>query len=204
MDAAVGARVDPALACPDMETTALICPVPRVAPLVAPWRTAYDASAAAGIPPHVTVLAPFLPPGELTVADLETLRALFERHAPVEAELTEVGMFDNEVLHLRPAPQDEFLDLTRAVFAAFPQAPPYGGRHPDLVAHLTVGKAIPRPRARHAARALMLSLPVRIRVDVVQLWAQGTHGWFAAASFPLGLPHGPAAPGSERAEPVGQ
>ena len=169
-----------------METTALICPLPRVAPLLAPWRDVHDPSAAAGIPPHITVLAPFLGPDELGLEDLETLRSLFAPREPIETELTRVGMFDSDVLHLRPEPDAPFRELTDAVVARYPQTPPYGGRHDDIVPHVTVGKAIPRPRARHAARSLMLALPIRVRIDVVQLWVRGSDAWVAGASFPLG------------------
>ena len=169
-----------------METTALICPLPRLAPLLAPWRERHDPSAAAGIPPHITVLAPFLPPEDLRVDDLEAVRSLVAPREPIEVELTRVGMFDSDVLHLRPDPDDAFRGLTEAVVARYPQISPYGGRHREVVPHVTVGKAIPRPRARHAARSLMLALPVRIRVDVVQLWVRGREGWMAGASFPLG------------------
>ena len=169
-----------------METTALICPLPRLAPLLAPWREVHDPSAAAGFPPHVTVLAPFLAPDELRLDDLETLRSVLAPREPIEVELARVGMFDSNVLHLLPDPDEPFRELTDAVFAQYPQAPPYGGRHDEIIPHVTVGKEIPRPQARHAARALMLALPVRIRVDVVQLWVRGPETWMVGASFPMG------------------
>ena len=168
-----------------METTALLCPLPRLAPLLAPWREGHDPSAAAGMPPHVTVLAPFRAPGDLDLQDLEALRAMMAPRDPIEVELTTVGMFDNDVLHLRPDPDAPFRELTEAVSDRF-GTPPYEGRHDEILPHVTVGKAIPRPRARHAARALMLAMPLPIRVDVVQLWVRGADGWVVGASFPLG------------------
>ncbi len=50
---------------------------------------------------------------------------------------------------------------------------------------MTVGFHIPRPSARHAARSLMLALPMRVPIDVVQLWVDGATGWGHVASFPL-------------------
>ena len=89
-------------------------------------------------------------------------------YAPVHVgfELTTVGMFDSDVLHLRPDPDTPFRELTEAVADRF-GTPPYEGRHDEILPHVTVGKAIPRPRARHAARALMLAMPLRIRCSSV-------------------------------------
>ena len=169
-----------------MDQTALLAPVPRVGPLIDPWRRRHDPSAALGMPPHVTVLAPFLAPGELTTSDLDALRGIMAVREPLEVDLATVGMFDTDVLHLRLDPEGPLRELTEAVHAQFPEAPPYGGRHAEVVPHVTVGHAIPRPSARHAARALMLALPVHVRIDVVQLWV-GTNGsWTVAASFPMG------------------
>lgn len=169
-----------------MDQTALLAPVPRVGPLIEPWRRRHDPSAAVGIPPHLTVLAPFLAPAAVTVGDLDVLRALMATRRPIEAALTTVGMFDSDVLHLRLEPEAPFRELTTAVHELYPDTPPYSGRHADVVPHVTVGHAIPRASARHAARALMLALPMRIRVDVVQLWVRTDGAWVVGASFPLG------------------
>lgn len=170
----------------DPDTTALICPVPRVASLLSPWRDRYDPSAAAGFPPHVTVLAPFLSVRQVTSADLERLRDLCARVRPFSVDLAEVGMFDEGVLHLRPDDPQPFHDLTEQVRAAFPRVEPYDGRFDELVPHVTVGHAIPVAKARHAARSLLLALPVTVHVGVVQLWVPGPEGWHAGVSFPLG------------------
>lgn len=169
-----------------MDQTALLVPVPRIRPLLEPWHRRHDPSSADGIPPHVTVLFPFLPPDELDADDVASLRAIMAARPPFEVDLTTVGMFDHDVLHLLPEPDAPFRELTAAVHARFPTAPPYGGRHDEVIPHLTVGRDIPRPSARHAARALLLALPVHVYVDVVQLWVPGPGRWMVGASFPLG------------------
>lgn len=170
-----------------MDQTALLVPVPRVGPLIDPWRSRHDPSASQGIPPHVTILFPFLPPGELTTADVEDVQSLVAARPAFDVKLATIDLFDTDVLHIRPEPDTPFRELTTAIHDRFPQAPPYGGRHPDVIPHLTVGHRIPRPSAKHAARALMLALPIRIHVDVVQLWVHGPAGWTVGASFPLGI-----------------
>lgn len=169
-----------------MAQTALLVPVPRIGPLIEPWRRRHDPSATSGIPPHVNVLFPFLAPDELTADDVEALRTLVADRPAFHVDLATVGMFDADVLHVRPEPDAPFRDLTAAVHARFPQAPPYEGRHAEIIPHVTVGHHIPEAWARHAARSLMLALPLRIRVDVVQLWVRTPDASTIGASFPLG------------------
>lgn len=169
-----------------MEPTALLAPIPRIGPWIDPWRDRHDPSAAVGMPPHVTVLAPFRTPDRLTRQDLQRLRDVMAVHPPIETTLATVGMFDDDVLHLRLDPEDRVRELTAAVHQEFPDTPPYRGRYADVVPHVTVGHQIPRASARHAARSLMLALPVHVRIDVVQLWVRADDTWAVATSFPLG------------------
>lgn len=169
-----------------MAETALLLPVPRLAPLVEPWARRFDPSAVGGVAPHVTALFPFLPAEEITVGVTDTLRHVALRHHAFTTKLTEVGMFEEgEVLHLRPDPDTPFRELTAALRAQWPHLEPYGGRHEDPVPHVTVGFHIPRASARHAARSLLLSLPITLHVGVLQLWASSEEGWHHLDSFPL-------------------
>lgn len=169
-----------------MPSTALLVPVPRVGPLIAPWAQRYDPSTARGVPPHVTVFFPFLPTNEVTGEVLARLEQLFASHPATEVDLAGVGMFEQgEVLHLRPEPDTTFRAMTRQLQQAWPDLQPYGGRHGDPVPHVTVGFHIPRPSARHAARALLLALPVRVHIHSVQLWGEGPDVWTHVSTFPL-------------------
>ena len=169
-----------------MAQTALLLPVSRVAPLIQPWARRYDPSAVGGVPPHVTVLFPFLPPEDITREVADRLRHLSLRHEAFTTDLADVGMFaDGEVLHLRPDPDTPFRELAHAIRAQWPGLEPYGGRHDDPVPHVTVGFGIPRASARHAARSLLLSLPLPVHVDVLQVWGTDEEGWHHLLSFPL-------------------
>src|SRR5437660_989822 len=72
--------------------SALLIPVPEAEPLVGQWRLEHDPSARAGVPPHVTLLYPFLPPDDITPGDLDELfaRALGHDVALLGADLLEV------------------------------------------------------------------------------------------------------------------
>lgn len=169
-----------------MAETALLLPVPRLAPLIEPWARRFDPAAVGGVPPHVTTLFPFLPPEAVTTEVTDTLRHVALRHEAFTSRLTEVGMFEKgEVLHLRPDPDAPFRELTEAVRTRWPDLVPYDGQVEDPTPHVTVGFHIPRASARHAARSLLLSLPLTVHVDVLQLWGTDEEGWHHLASFPL-------------------
>lgn len=169
-----------------MPDTALLVPVPRLAPLIEPWARRFDPAAVGGVPPHVTVLSPFLAPQAITTTVTDTLRHVALRHEAFTTAFTQVGMFEEgEVLHLLPDPDAPFRELTAALRDPWPDLEPYGGAHDDPVPHATVGFEIPRPSAKHAARSLLLSLPVAVHVDVLQLWGTDDEDWHHLQSFPL-------------------
>src|SRR5262249_30316489 len=105
--------------------------------LVARFRARFDPSAAAGVPAHVTVLYPFVPPSKLTSSILRTLTELFAAVAPFRAKFSRIRRFPG-ALYLAPVPATPFRRLTQLVHERFPDTPPYEGRFADVVPHLTV------------------------------------------------------------------
>ena len=70
-------------------------------------------------------------------------------------------------LDLVPEPAGPFVELTRALVAAFSAYPPYGGRHEEIVPHLTVATADAETLAEVAA-TVGASLP--LAAPVVEAW----------------------------------
>jgi hypothetical protein len=54
--------------------TALIVPIPEAEEAVGPFRASLDRAASWGVPAHVTVLYPFLPPQQIDQQVLAVLR----------------------------------------------------------------------------------------------------------------------------------
>ena len=168
--------------------TGLIVPVPQAEPVVGRHRATLDPVAAWGVPAHVTVLYPFLPPDQVDDAVLGALGDLFAGMPSFEAVLSRVGWFGSEVVWLAPEPDLLFRNLTQAVWDRFPQTPPYAGAFADVVPHLTVGDRAPRPALQTAADDIAGHLPIATEVRAVRLVA-GTTGvvaWRTVAEFPLG------------------
>jgi hypothetical protein len=122
-----------------MPQSALIVRVPEAEPYVSHHREQYDSSAKLGVPAHITVLYPFMPPGLVNASIFERVKAAIPPETVFAFRLTKVGQFPG-VVYLIPEPSDPFVSLTRAIAQAFPDYPPYGGQHTGTVPHLTAAQ----------------------------------------------------------------
>jgi 2'-5' RNA ligase len=170
--------------------SAVIVEVPEAEPLVGTWRLLHDSSAALGVPAHVTVLYPFVPPDRIGRDTHDALRELVTSMTPFPAELRAVDAFgDDDVVYLAPEPAAAFRALTVAVWARFPAHPPYEGRFDDLVPHLTVADAAAGPGRdlrREVDGALASHLPLPFRVTALSLFVSSGGRWSSTARFRLG------------------
>jgi hypothetical protein len=142
------------------------------------------------VPPHVTILSPFVDVEGLDrgvvarvdeiVAGAPAFDVGFE--AVRRWAASEIG---HGVVWLEPTPSAPFVTLTRAIWAAFPDHPPYGRPDDELEAHLTI--AIDDPTRFDAALAEACSLvPFRRRATLVALVVEGPDGrWRTRRRFSL-------------------
>lgn len=119
--------------------SALVVLVPEAEAVVQPFRNRYDHSARNGCPAHVTLVYPFKPPADISKADFDKLSGCFARFEPFRFSLPQILRFPG-VLYFAPSPDEPFRKLTLAVWDCYPETPPYGGRHPDIVPHLSVAQ----------------------------------------------------------------
>jgi 2'-5' RNA ligase len=168
--------------------TALIVEVPAAEPVVGQHRLDLDANARLGIPAHVTTLAPFMPGGAIGADELARLGRVFASVKAFGFRLDRVGWFGTSVVWLGPEDPAPFSSLTAAVFAEFPDFPPFGGRYDEVVPHLTVGIDSPVDAMRRAEQEISPDLPVLGRATAVTLVGELSPGgrWGVLASFPLG------------------
>lgn len=116
----------------------LVVAVPEAEASVAPVRERFDPSSRLGVPPHISILGPFLDPVQLTEGVLSEVSEALKGVAPFEFELDRVSAFGDAV-YLAPTPTEPFVELTKLLWRQFPDQPPYGGRFEAVVPHLTVG-----------------------------------------------------------------
>jgi len=116
--------------------SAIVVRVP-VPPAIERLRRRWDRAARMGVPAHVTVLYPFVPPADLDTSVRHALACIAAEHRPFDARFARVGRFPKAV-YLAPDPPAPFVTLTEAVAAAFPAFQPYGGVFDEVIPHLTL------------------------------------------------------------------
>jgi len=171
------------------DPSALVVLVPEAESVVKPFRDRYDPSAATGMPAHVTLLYPFKRSNEVDEKVLHELRHCFTRFAPIGFSLSSVRRFP-EVLYLAPEPDEPFRQLTLAIWDCYPEVPPYGGKWPEIVPHLSIAWLKDEQRLDQVAgdfvEASREQLPIRATASDVALMDTHSGRWQIRTRFQLG------------------
>lgn len=167
--------------------SALLVPVPDAEPLVERWRLAHDPVASEGVPAHITLVVPWLPPDRIGEGDLAALAEVLAGVPPWDFLLTRVGWFGTRVLWLAPEPAEPFVRLTHALAERF-ATPPWENEFDEVVPHLTVGHADAGagPPLDEAAAALGAHLPVKCRAEEVWVMVGDGARWTVRTRVGLG------------------
>jgi 2'-5' RNA ligase superfamily len=118
------------------------------------------------IPLSLTLLYPWIPRKSLTEGDVEGLRAFLATRMRLRFALTRVTEFPGLVVYAVPEPDDQLRATMRALWARYPDHPPYGEPGGDPPPHATLGRltgdyAITLEQARARVEPL---LPVHCEV----------------------------------------
>jgi 2'-5' RNA ligase superfamily len=174
----------------EVTETAVIVAVTEAEDAVGRHRARLDASASWGLPAHVTVLYPFVPPAALDTRVLGGLADAVLSMPAFGCVFATTRWFDEDVLWLAPEPDGPFRRLTNAVWRAFPECPPYAGEYPDLDPHLSIGFTAEASLddLKAAEVDVRAQLPLQAQVDTVVLMAGARHpgSWRVVREFPLG------------------
>lgn len=127
------------------------------------------------LPAHVTALGPFMPLDAMTGAVAATIGDLVAAAMPWTTTFREVRAFDDGTLWLAPDDDRPFRSLTTELATRFPAHPPYGGVFDDVVPHLTLEERS-QLSADAARRRVDAVMPIRTRVDTLELWLIHTEG----------------------------
>jgi hypothetical protein len=168
--------------------SAVIVAIPEVEAAVAALRLRLDPAAGWGVPAHVTVLYPFLPPDEIDGRALTGVAAAVGAVPAFDVRFERTAWFGDEVLWLAPQPSAPFSTLTIQVWQRFPRCAPYEGAHPELIPHLTVGDHAALASLQEADLTVSSALPIRARVSHARLICGSTEpdSWRTMTEFPLG------------------
>ncbi len=165
----------------------VLVPTLDVGQLLHELRAQYDPSARAGVPPHVTLMFPFILPSELTETKIAALEGLVGEEPRFEFSLVRVCEFERGVVYLDPEPTEPFARLTKKIRDVFGVVP-FGGEFGDRpVIHLTVAMPQPRATRKEIAAKLRPMLPIRTVAD--QAWlmvGNNSSTWNTVRQMPFG------------------
>ena len=131
-------------------------------------RLDHDPSASLGIPPHVTLMYPFLSPPQLSKPVIQELERLTGNVTPFDFALTNVREFEQGVVYLEPEPPEPFVNLSSEIGSRFGLLP-FGGEFGDVaVPHLTLAMPQLHSATQRIADTLAPLLPIRLHAD--QAW----------------------------------
>ena len=169
--------------------SALVFLVPEAEVVVKSLRDKYDPSAAYGCPAHVGILYPFKPPDEITKADHDTLRRCVAAFKPFRFSLAVTRRFPG-VLYFVPEPDEPFRQLTFAIWGCYPETPPYAGRYPHVVPHLTVADQLADDHLNRIAGELKEASagksPISALASEISLLDTKSGHWQVRTTFKLG------------------
>jgi 2'-5' RNA ligase len=165
----------------------VVVTVPDAEPLVGEWRLRHTHDAPAGMPPHVTLLFPFVPAERADEVE-EQLAGLVAAAPAFDLAFRRTARFPG-VLYLDPEPAEPFLALIAAITAEWPEHPPYEGAVDTVIPHLTVAESREQGLLDRVAAAVEPHLPVRTRVREASLFVEDDDGrWREHSRLPLGQP----------------
>jgi 2'-5' RNA ligase len=139
-----------------------------------------------GIPAHITMMYPFVPPGALDTALREKIAAVTAAHAPISYRIAGPAQWP-DTLYASVAPEAPFHNLQADLAAAFPAYPLYGGAF-DFVPHVTIADGEPRSWASLAHDPAWAALPASRTARSVELIVQTPDGWRVKCRFLLRQP----------------
>lgn len=165
--------------------SAFIVRVPEAEPYVTHLREQFDPSAKLGVPAHITLLYPFMSPELVDTVLVAQARAVVAATRSFTFRLATVGRFV-DALYLAPEPSAPFTELTEHLARQFPAFPPCGGRHEDIVPHLTVARGGKLEHSRAQSELLAtLSGGVACLCSEVVLIENASGRWQQMHVFPL-------------------
>lgn len=171
----------------DYVTAVVIMAPPHVQAFAVPLMRRYSFDSMVRVPAHITVLFPFVPVDDLDNA-CRVLRDICAGLPAFDVTLDGYGHFPT-VTYLKPRDPTPIKEAFRAIYAAFPDYPPYRGAYgsDDITPHMTVGEF--RREADREAAAFPAYEPITFPVRRFHLIAGVEHEpipWITHDVIPLG------------------
>jgi 2'-5' RNA ligase len=168
-----------------LSSSGLVLLAPELGPVIDDLRARHDPAARQGMPPHVTLLYPFMDPVKFGPSRRARLAEVIRGFPALELSFSKIGRFP-EVLWVAPEPAEPIAAMVQAIAAAFPDFPPYGGQFETVIPHVTVahGEGLDLAALEPQLRG-RFPRPVTARVDAVSMFTTVRRKWREVDRFLL-------------------
>lgn len=143
---------------------------PELTDLISSYRAKTVAVAAKGVPPHITLLYPWVDASQIN-NHIERLKFTLKHISPFSIIFSSFNFFPNGTLFLQLADDKPIRNVMKAIRNAFPKILPYGGEFLDPAPHLTIAKTRTPEEALRMKKEIVTVIEPKlpITVDVNQV-----------------------------------
>jgi 2'-5' RNA ligase len=170
--------------------SAVLIVVPEAVALIDRFRRSHTADGGS-VPPHVTLLSPFLSPEEINQGVHERIGVIAAETPAFTVTLNHTGWFGDRILYLAPEPAVPILGLVSRLREAFSDVPTYWDHVGIVIPHVTVADAelVGGPeRLREIGREMVPQLPLAFEVrhiNLMQRLRPSPAPWDVQGTYPL-------------------
>jgi 2'-5' RNA ligase len=164
--------------------TTILIRVPQAEKIVKEWRKKYDDNS----PAHISLLFPFKKSEFINEEITTKLTELFSKVEPFPFTLEKINTFPNAIF-LEPTNKNIFIELTQKLVEIFPENPPYEGKYPSIIPHLTIGQ-FNESQDQGKIKAeieedLKDKLPIHALANEAWVMEDDNNNWSTIARFPF-------------------
>lgn len=172
----------------EFDVSALDIHLPHAGEIIEKYRRKYTTDGAEGMPPHITLLYPFLSVHEYTQRTHNRLVDVTSTFHPFYMSIGGLKRFPG-VLYLEVSHKENILHMIQKLVHEFPSFLPYGGKIPlhELTPHITIAvdpseqklDVIEQEFTRETGRLPIESVPV----DTLSFSVRTSGQWIQLSSF---------------------
>ncbi len=112
---------------------------PELEDLLNPWRKETIEIANKGVPPHISIIYPWID-SPINENDLNKVKSLLNEINSFEIEFTDIKSFDNGILYLAIKNSTFIKNIQTKLLEIFPSIKLYNGEFENPIIHLTIAK----------------------------------------------------------------
>lgn len=172
------------------DLSALDIQISNAGEIIEKYRKKYTSDGAKGMPPHITLLYPFLKTNEYTQQNHNILVDVISKMQPFSFRFEGVDRFPG-VLYLKVSQKEKIINIIQKIVHEFPDFLPYGGKFPinELTPHLSIAVSSSEKKLDFIEQEFINEIGIMnldsIFVEYLSLSVRISGNWIQLSSFQL-------------------